>query len=173
MRRVSGFWFLALALAFGCKDPNPNGGLPPEATGPFLPRLTSGWTLDSVTYTADLPMTIGDTTVPVRVHNKARNVSGRFDFFTRNDSDLVDYSLQFTADLVPGVAPYTYTKQRVGMYWYKPVEREIWFYDYPDTLVFKVDWDAETLQLWHSELQVIEPGLGITFPLRLDFRLVP
>ena len=133
MPRVAGIWLLALALTLGCKDPNPNGGLPPEATGPFLPRLTAGWTLDSVTYTADLPMTIGDTTVPVRVHNKARDVT----------------------------------------YWYKPDLREIWFYDYPDTLIFHVDWDAETLQLWHSELQVIEPGLGITFPLRLDFRLVP
>lgn len=169
--------YLGLTLAglmmLACKDPDINGGLPPEATGPFLPRMVKGWTLDSLTYTADLPMDIGDTTVPVRVHNKARDVSGRFDFFTRNDTDFVDYRIQFTADLLPGVAPYTYSKQRLGQYWYKPAEREIWFYDYPDTLVFKVDWDAETLQLWHSELLASDPGLGITFPLRLDFRLVP
>jgi len=153
--------YLGLTLAglmmLACKDPDNNGGLPPEATGPFLPRMVKGWTLDSLTYTADLPMDIGDTTVPVRVYNKARDVSGRFDFFTRNDTDFVDYRIQFTADLLPGVAPYTYSKQRLGQYWY----------------VFKVDWDAETLQLWHSELLASDPGLGITFPLRLDFRLVP
>jgi hypothetical protein len=107
------YLYLTLAglVMLACKDPDNNGGLPPEASGPFLPRMTKGWTLDSLTYTADLPMDIGDTTVPVRVYNKARDVSGRFDFFTRNDTDFVDYRIQFTADLLPGVAPYTYSKQ--------------------------------------------------------------
>ena len=41
------YLYLTLAglMTLACKDPDNNGGLPPEATGPFLPRMVKGLSL--------------------------------------------------------------------------------------------------------------------------------
>ncbi|MEJ6499080.1 MAG: hypothetical protein QNK62_04640 [Cryomorphaceae bacterium] len=144
--------------------------LPPLAEGPFEPRLKEGWRVHSVSYEGTMPNPF-DTTTTAQFNGEARAVSGEFTFTDRNDSALVDYRIDFIADLLVGMVPVHYAKQGDGIWRYDSTVKTLWFYDFPDTLEFVVDYDADTLQLWHSTVLIDYPDMNIVLPTRMDIEL--
>jgi hypothetical protein len=158
-----------LAFSACVKEPKPEP-LPPLATGPFEPRLKQGWQVHAVSYQGNMPNPF-DTTTTAQFQGEAYDVSGEFTFEDRNDSALAHYSIDFTADLLAGMVPVHYMNFGDGIWTYDSISKTIWFYAYPDTLEFIVDYDADTLQLWHSNVIIDYPAMNITLPTRMDIEL--
>jgi len=167
---ISALGLVCLLLAMGCiKKPDPDP-LPPLATGSFEPRLKEGWRVHAVSYAGTMPNPF-DSTTTAEFSGEARNVGGEFSFLDRNDSAIVNYRIDFIADLLVGMVPVHYNKEGDGIWSYDSTIKTLWFYDYPDTLEFVVDYDADTLQLWHSDVVIDYPPMNIALPTRMDIEL--
>lgn len=158
-----------MVLLMGGCGRTPSG--PEPATGPFIPRLLQGWTLESVSYEGYMPNPL-DTTTQAFFQGTASECSGGFTFHTRNDSDLVLYDIEFQGELMAGLMPIHYKNSGEGIWQYDSLTSHLWFYAEPDTLNFYVDLDAETLQLWHSYAPIRDDSAGIDLTARLDIRLI-
>ena len=112
-----------------------------------------------------------DTTTQAKFKGDADAVQGEFTFEDRNDSAIVDYRIDFYLNLMLGLAPINYVNQGEGIWAFDSSIQTLWFYDYPDTLTFVVDHDADTLQLWHSNVVINDPSLGEDIQARLDIEL--
>ncbi|HAB35036.1 MAG TPA: hypothetical protein DCE58_00390 [Cryomorphaceae bacterium] len=169
-RRFSALALLSLlALAACVKEPKPDP-LPPLATGPFEPRLKEGWRVHAVAYEGTMPNPF-DSTTTAQFKGNAYDEGGEFTFTDRNDSALVHYRIDFKADLLAGMVPLHYNKEGDGIWSYDSTVKTLWFYAFPDTLEFVVDYDADTLQLWHSDVIIDYPAMNITLPTRMDIEL--
>jgi len=170
-RRFLGLCALAMmgALAACIKEPKPDP-LPPLATGPFEPRLKEGWQVHAVSYAGVMPNPF-DSTTTAQFQGEAYDVGGEFTFTDRNDSALAHYRIDFMADLLLGMMPLHYSNEGDGIWSYDSTQKTLWFYAYPDTLEFVVDYDADTLQLWHSDVIIDYPAMNISLPTRMDIEL--
>ena len=156
------FNILSLAVLFvvvGCNGDSNNNELPPRASGPFEQRLIDGWKVFSVSFEGEMDNPF-DTTTQATFKGEARN-----------DSAIVDYRIDFYLNLMLGLAPINYVNQGEGIWAFDSSLQTLWFYDFPDTLTFIVDYDADTLQLWHSNVVINDPSLGEDIQARLDIEL--
>lgn len=161
---------IGLVLTACPPTPGPDP-LPETASGPFLPRLMQGWNLEAVSYEGEMPNPF-DTTTLAHFKGDADSVTGFFNFETINGIDVANYHIDFLATFFLGTAPFHYLNNGTGIYQYDSLSRTLWFYDYPDTLEFIVDLDAETLQLWHSFAPIRDDSTGLDVMARLDIRLI-
>ena len=70
-----------------------------------------------------------------------------------------------------GMAPINYLNEGEGIWAFDSSIQTLWFYDFPDTLTFVVDFDADTLQQWHSNVLINDASLGEDINARLDIEL--
>ena len=112
-----------------------------------------------------------DTATQATFKGDADGVQGQFIFQEINDSAIVDYNIDFYINLMLGLTPINYVKEGQGIWEFDTSIQTLWFYDYPDTLTFVVDYDADTLQLWHSNVVINDPSLGEDVNARLDIQL--
>ncbi len=159
-----------LLVVLACNRNSNNNQLPPRASGPFEQRLTDGWKVFSVSFEGEMDNPF-DTTTQAKFKGDADAVQGEFTFEDRNDSAIVDYRIDFYLNLMLGLAPINYVNQGEGIWAFDSSIQTLWFYDYPDTLTFVVDHDADTLQLWHSNVVINDPSLGEDIQARLDIEL--
>ena len=164
-------WALVGLMLTGCpRTPGPDP-LPEPATGPFLPRLMQGWTLEAVSYEGNMPNPFDSTTI-AHFKGDADSVTGFFNFETINDTDVANYHIDFLATFLLGATPIHYLNSGTGIYDFDSLSQVLWFYDYPDTLEFHVDLDAETLQLWHSFAPIRDDSTGLDVVAKLNVRLI-
>ena len=165
-----GLVFLTCFSLVSCDNISSNSDLPPRASGPFETRLTDGWKIFSVAYEGQMENPF-DTATQATFKGDADGVQGQFIFQEINDSAIVDYNIDFYINLMLGLTPINYVKEGQGIWEFDTSIQTLWFYDYPDTLTFVVDYDADTLQLWHSNVVINDPSLGEDVNARLDIQL--
>ena len=144
--------------------------LPDRATGPFEQRLKDGWRVHAVSFEGEMTNPF-DSATQATFQGDADGVEGEFGFEDRNDSAIVDYRIDFYLNLMLGMAPINYLNEGEGIWAFDLSINTFLFYDFLYTLTFVVDYDADTLQQWHSNVLINDASLGEDINARLDIEL--
>ena len=159
-----------IIFVFSCGRAREVSRLPDRATGPFEERLKDGWRVHAVSFEGEMTNPF-DSATQATFQGDADGVEGEFSFEDRNDSAIVDYRIDFYLNLMLGMAPINYLNEGEGIWAFDSSIQTLWFYDFPDTLTFVVDYDADTLQQWHSNVLINDASLGEDINARLDIEL--